>query len=54
MQIKQQLRQRGITQAAVAQATGVSAAVIAQMVNHGLWPKTEELRERIRDRKSVV
>ncbi|HCL5252819.1 TPA: AAA family ATPase [Salmonella enterica] len=46
-QIKQQLRQRGITQAAVAQATGVSAAVIAQLVNHGLWPKTEELRARI-------
>lgn len=47
MQIKQQLRQRGISQAAVAQAIGVSAAAIAQLVNHGLWPKTEELRARI-------
>lgn len=48
-QIKQQLRQRGITQASVAQATGVSAAAIAQLLNHGLWPKTggDVLKERI-------
>ncbi|EAU0220185.1 AAA family ATPase [Salmonella enterica subsp. enterica] len=48
-QIKQQLRQRGITQASVAQATGVSAAAIAQLLNHGLWPKTggDALKERI-------
>lgn len=40
--IKQQLRLQGITQASLAQATGVSAAAIAQLLNHGLWPKTGE------------
>ncbi|WP_140919150.1 ExeA family protein [Limnobaculum xujianqingii] len=49
--LKQQLQQHGIAQSTMAQAVSVSAAAIAQLLNHNQWPKhhQEELKQRIID-----
>ncbi|EFR4600565.1 hypothetical protein H1Y11_001495, partial [Salmonella enterica] len=47
--LKQQLQHLQISQAEIAGELGISEAAIAQLVNHGQWPrrKTEQLRKRI-------
>lgn len=37
--LKQQLQQRRISQATLAAKLGISRAAMAQLVNHGLWPR---------------
>lgn len=51
LKLKQVLTQLGRSQAQLAQAVEVSPATIAQLVNHGLWPKSmnqADLSERIK------
>ncbi|EFS6521668.1 AAA family ATPase [Salmonella enterica] len=47
--LKQQLQHLQIDQREIAGMLGISEAVVAQLVNHGRWPrrKTEQLRKRI-------
>lgn len=47
--LKQQLQAHGLTQSAIAQDVGISAAALAQIVNHNQWPRhnAAELRQRI-------
>lgn len=48
--LKRLLANHGISQAALARAIGVSPATIAQLLNHGLWPKQpdeQQLKGRI-------
>lgn len=40
IQLKRVIRECGLTQAAIAQAISVSPALIAQLCNHGIWPKS--------------
>jgi len=48
--LKQELKSRRLTQAALARAINVSSAAVAQLVNHNQWPKSiqrPELEQRI-------
>ena len=40
LQLKYALERAGLKQAAVADALGVSPATVAQIVNHGIWPRS--------------
>lgn len=46
--LKKTLNEKGLLQTALAIHCGVSDATIAQLLNHGLWPKTEDKRETLR------
>lgn len=50
LRLKALLAQSGITQADLARAAGVHTSTLAQLLNHGLWPKTpgqDELKQKI-------
>lgn len=42
LRLKQELSDHGISQAELARLVGVSPATIAQLLNHGQWPKSPE------------
>ncbi|EYU16181.1 hypothetical protein BA1DRAFT_01347, partial [Photorhabdus aegyptia] len=48
---KQQLQAHQLTQSAAASAAGISAAALAQIVNHNIWPRqnADAIRQRITD-----
>ncbi|CAM3726062.1 MULTISPECIES: ExeA family protein [Xenorhabdus] len=48
---KQQLQAHQLTQSAAANAAGISAAALAQIVNHNIWPRqnAEVIKQRITD-----
>lgn len=48
---KQQLQVHQLTQSAAASAAGISAAALAQIVNHNIWPRqnADAIRQRITD-----